>query len=47
MEGTRAPWLDWAVELQALAQAGLHYSKDPFDLERFTRVREIAAEMLA
>ena len=47
MEGTRAPWLDWAVELQALAQAGLHYSKDPFDLERFARVREIAAEMLA
>ena len=47
MEGTRAPWLDWAVELQALAQAGLHYSKDPFDLERFARMREIAAEMLA
>jgi len=41
------PWLAWAVELQALAQAGLHYSKDPYDLERFARVREIAAEMLS
>ena len=41
------PWLDWAVELQALAQAGLYYSKDPFDRERFQRVRDIAAEMLA
>lgn len=40
-------WLDWAVELQALAQAGLFYSKDIYDLERFTRIREIAAEMIA
>ena len=39
-------WLDWAVELQALAQAGLYYSKDIYDIERFQRIREIAAEML-
>ena len=39
MEGK---WLDWAVELQALAQAGLHYGKDKFDLERYERIREIA-----
>ena len=24
-------WLEWAVELQAIAQAGLHYTKDCFD----------------
>lgn len=42
-----SPWLDWAVELQALAQAGLYYSKDPFDQERFQRIRDISAEMLA
>lgn len=42
-----SPWLDWAVELQALAQGGLHYSRDPFDQERFRRIRDIAAEMLA
>lgn len=41
------PWLAWAVELQALAQAGLHYGRDPFDRERYQRVREIAAEMIA
>ena len=41
-----AKWLDWAVELQALAQAGLFYSKDIYDIERFQRIREIAAEML-
>lgn len=39
-------WLDWAVELQALAQAGLFYSKDVYDIERFERIRDIAAEML-
>ena len=39
-------WLDWAIEPQSLAQAGLTYGKGAFDLERYTRIREIAAEML-
>lgn len=43
----KGKWLDWAVELQAMAQAGLYYGKDPFDRERCARIREIAAEMLA
>ncbi len=41
------PWLAWAVELQSLAQAGLTYGKDLFDLQRYERLREIAAEMMA
>lgn len=40
-------WLQWAVELQALAQAGLTYGKDVYDRERYLRIREIAAEMIA
>ena len=44
---TMERWLSWAVELQSLAQAGLTYGKDPYDLERYTRIREIAAEMAA
>lgn len=40
-------WIKWAVELQSLAQAGLFYGKDIFDRERYTRIREISAEMLA
>ena len=40
-------WLEWAKELQFIAQAGLTYSKDPFDLERFARIREISAEMMS
>lgn len=39
-------WLQWAVELQALAQAGLTYGKDIYDLERYQRIRDIAAEMI-
>jgi len=40
-------WLDWVIELQAIAQAGLYYSKDVYDLERFERIREITAEMMS
>lgn len=40
-------WLDWAIELQSLAQAGLTYGKDVYDMERYERIREISAEMLA
>ncbi len=40
-------WLQWAVELQGIAQAGIFYGKDDFDRERYERVREIAAEMIS
>lgn len=46
MDGSER-WLEWAVELQSLAQAGLHYGKDVFDRERYERIREIAAEMVS
>ena len=39
--------LDWAKELQSIAQAGLYYGRDVFDRERYQRIREIAAQMLA
>jgi len=37
----------WAMEIQSLAQIGLAYTKDAFDRERFERLREISAEMMA
>lgn len=40
-------WLDWAMELQSIAQAGLFYCKDQYDIERFERIREISAEMVS
>ena len=43
----REHWLKWAMELQSLSQAGLNYAKDVFDMERYTRIREISAEIMA
>lgn len=40
-------WLQWAVELQSIAQAGLFYGKDKFDRERYEQIRTIAAEMIS
>lgn len=40
-------WLEWAIELQSIAQAGLFYGKDPFDKERYEQIRSIAAEMIS
>ena len=41
-------WLRWAKELQAIAQIGLTYSSaNHFDVERYTRIREIAAEIMS
>lgn len=40
-------WLKWAVELQSLAQTGLAYTDNAYDIERYERLREIAAEMIA
>lgn len=41
-------WLRWARELHAIAQIGLTYATDSvFDRQRYERVMEIAAEIMA
>jgi ADP-ribose pyrophosphatase YjhB (NUDIX family) len=40
-------WLEWAKQLQSIAQAGLTYSKDVYDLERFELIRNISVEILS
>ena len=40
-------WLEWAIELQSLAQAGLTYGRDVYDKARYERIRDISAEMLS
>ena len=40
-------WLKWAMEIQNLAQGGLAYTNNVYDIERYERLREIAAEMVA
>lgn len=40
-------WLAWAREIYSLSQVGLTYNKNEFDIERYKRLQEIAAEMIA
>ena len=44
---SRNKWTDMIIELQGLSQAGLTYVRDDFDLERYARIRNIAAEMMS
>lgn len=39
-------WQDWAIKLQALAQAGLYYTDSEFERERYREIRDIACEIL-
>jgi ADP-ribose pyrophosphatase YjhB (NUDIX family) len=39
-------WLDWAREIQALSQTGLHFAENEYQRERFQRLLEISAEIL-
>lgn len=38
--------IEYAHELQAISAAGLTYSKGKFDIERYERIRNIAAELI-
>ena len=40
-------WIDYIIELQSLAQAGLTYGKDVYDQERYERIRQLSAMMMA
>ena len=40
-------WLEWAKKLQAIAQNGLTYTENPFDVERYKSLQAISAEMMA
>lgn len=40
-------WLVWAREMQAMAQSGLTFTRDPYDRERYERLRELAAAVTA
>ena len=40
-------WLTWTRELQAIAQTGLAFNRDPYDRERYERLRTLASEIMA
>jgi ADP-ribose pyrophosphatase YjhB (NUDIX family) len=41
-----AKWIEWAREIFSMSQAGLAYSQNEFDIERYKRLQEITAEMI-
>jgi ADP-ribose pyrophosphatase YjhB (NUDIX family) len=45
--GEPLAWLGWVRALQSVAQAGLTYAEDQFDMERYRQVRRVAAEIAA
>jgi ADP-ribose pyrophosphatase YjhB (NUDIX family) len=40
-------WLEWIRTLTTVSQAGLTYSKDPFDRERYEQLKCLCAEIVA
>ena len=48
MTENKAPrWLEWAREIQALSQTGLHFAENEYQRERYQRLIEIAAEIFS
>lgn len=39
-------WLEWASKLQSIAQAGLTYSKERYDLDRYEQIRALSVEIM-
>jgi ADP-ribose pyrophosphatase YjhB (NUDIX family) len=44
---TEPGWLTWAREIQATAQTGLAFCRDPYDIERYQALRALAVRILA
>jgi ADP-ribose pyrophosphatase YjhB (NUDIX family) len=40
-------WLGWAQEIFSLSQSGITYSGNQYDIERYKRLQEITAEIIA
>jgi ADP-ribose pyrophosphatase YjhB (NUDIX family) len=40
-------WLTWTREMQAIAQTGLAFVRDPYDRERYEMLRELASRIMA
>lgn len=47
MDDKRDKLIEYIMEIQSIAQSALYYVKDVYDKERFERLRDISAEMMA
>ncbi len=47
MRASAMTWIEWTQRLAAIAQSGLTYARDPFDIERYEALRDLAATVVA
>lgn len=40
-------WLDWAREIQAISQTGIHFAENDYQIQRYSRLMEISAEIIS
>jgi ADP-ribose pyrophosphatase YjhB (NUDIX family) len=40
-------WMSWAIKLQSIAQAGITYTTNEFDKDRFYQIRDTAVEIIS
>lgn len=39
-------WLKWATELQSIAQAGLTFTENQYDIDRYNRIRDLSVNII-
>ncbi len=43
----RLKWIDWARRIQAMAQTGLDFAPTPYDRDRYSKLLDLAVEIVA
>jgi ADP-ribose pyrophosphatase YjhB (NUDIX family) len=46
MDLMKEKWLEWATRLQSIAQAGLTFGENQYDLDRYQEIRDLSVEIL-
>ena len=39
-------WIEWATRLQSIAQAGITFTENSYDLDRYKKIRDLSVEIL-
>jgi len=39
-------WLEWATQLQSIAQAGLTFTENQYDIDRYNQIRDLSVEIM-
>lgn len=42
----KSKWIEWAAEIQSIAQAGLTFSENHYDRDRYIQLRKLAVEIM-